>query len=493
MASQLSSIGAAATGGRLLSTASRAAHSLGKGLEFAGHLEQSVLGAGSPGGALAQLAAAIQSGTPLALIANQIAGNLAGALNKAAGNQGNPNAQSTLARAMASALAPPGTSPPGSGTEQAAILQQRLASLVSRLVGEANNAGQQSEFSGTVLDANSARETPAQQTKSQFGGAQAAPDAVSSYVQSLLNAAASNAAANGAAATPASLASLAASASAAASNSAQTTALPDILTRMLARAASADAQRNGEVIARAVPEAAGATTGTQHVSAGNGNSNTNAAALFERLIAIVAEEQSASQNGSDSKGQSQGSPSQSQGSDSTTLPVAAQTAGGPAFTSQVQNQTASAAPYSPVDPNAVIEQLVKGISMRSSGSSSEVQLRLQPEHLGNVALKLTVVGNTINANIVAQTADVRDMLLANQQHLVRSLAEAGLSLGKFSVDVSGGNTGFTQQQSQQQAQAGRSISAGGSLLSNEDETWEDQRFGPAISSGSASLVFNYLA
>ncbi|MBV9270934.1 MAG: flagellar hook-length control protein FliK, partial [Candidatus Eremiobacteraeota bacterium] len=65
-------------------------------------------------------------------------------------------------------------------------------------------------------------------------------------------------------------------------------------------------------------------------------------------------------------------------------------------------------------------------------------------------LKLSVTGGTVNASIVAQNADVRQTLLANQQQLAASLADAGLSLGAFSVDVSGGNPdGRTAQQFQQ--------------------------------------------
>jgi flagellar hook-length control protein FliK len=145
-----------------------------------------------------------------------------------------------------------------------------------------------------------------------------------------------------------------------------------------------------------------------------------------------------------------------------------------------------------MDPQSVIEQVVKGITMRNSGSTSEMRMRLQPEHLGDVSLKLTVSGTTISANIVAQNADVRDMLLSNQQQLVRTLAEAGLSLGNFSVDVSGGNPGFSQQQSQQH----RSLSKAGALhvdAAAEDDTWADSRFGPPVLAGSKSLVLNYLA
>ena len=118
-------------------------------------------------------------------------------------------------------------------------------------------------------------------------------------------------------------------------------------------------------------------------------------------------------------------------------------------------------------------------------------MRLQPEHLGDVSLKLTVTGSTITASIIAQNADVRHALLSNQQQLARSLAEAGLSLGKFSVDVSGGNPGFSQQQSQHH----RSLSKAGALHIGalaEDDTWADP-FAPPVLTGARPLVLNHLA
>jgi flagellar hook-length control protein FliK len=156
----------------------------------------------------------------------------------------------------------------------------------------------------------------------------------------------------------------------------------------------------------------------------------------------------------------------------------------------VQSASAPTTPY--VDPQSVIEQVVTGIVLRNSGTTSEVRMRLQPEHLGDVSLKLTVSGNTISANIVAQNADVRDMLLSNQQQLARTLADAGLSLGNFSVDVSGGNPGFSQQQTPQH----RSLFKVGALhadAASEDDSWADSRFGPPVVAGSKSLVLNYLA
>ena len=96
--------------------------------------------------------------------------------------------------------------------------------------------------------------------------------------------------------------------------------------------------------------------------------------------------------------------------------------------------------------------MLKGISVRNLGgvSNSEVRLRLVPEHLGDVNVKLVVTNGGVNATVVAANSDVRDTLIANQQHLARSLESAGLKLTGFSVDVSnGGFAGFHHQQQQQ--------------------------------------------
>ena len=117
----------------------------------------------------------------------------------------------------------------------------------------------------------------------------------------------------------------------------------------------------------------------------------------------------------------------------------------------------SYAPQS-ADRYAVVEQVLKGISVRNLGgvSNSEVRLRLVPEHLGDVNVKLVVTNGGVNATVVAANSDVRDTLIANQQHLARSLESAGLKLTGFSVDVSnGGFAGFQHQQQQQQSSATR--------------------------------------
>lgn len=132
--------------------------------------------------------------------------------------------------------------------------------------------------------------------------------------------------------------------------------------------------------------------------------------------------------------------------------------------------------------------------MQSSGDTSEIRMKLSPDHLGEVSLKLSVTGGTLSASIIAQSADVRDTLLANQGQLTRSLADAGLKLTSFSVDVSGGNAhGFARHQNTHHlGGSGRSFHFG-------DEDTGDEisaavpTFGPPLLASSRLDLLNYLA
>jgi flagellar hook-length control protein FliK len=439
-------------------------------VSFGSQLQQKLDQIGADGSdVLSQLAGMLQAGTPLATIIDRVAKTVSNALAKATGNDGNAARRGTLERALAAALAPPGTSPPNqSGAQQVASLEQRLGDLLSKLTGVLKNAGQQNRFSGQVLDANSARETPAQQQTKDPTGTQT-PAGILASAESILKSVLQQLQT----AVPQSTQQ-----QQPAPQIAQQDAVPqitvqsaDVLGRMLARAAKADpAQPAARTIASA-----------------SGNTGTPASSdLFTRLMNVIA------QGSSERSGHESGKQSQEFTFAKNSLP------GAPAFATAVNSASAAQQPASAqttqyaVDPQSVIEQVVKGIVLRNSGTTSEVRMRLQPEHLGDVSLKLTVSGNTISANIVAQNADVRDMLLSNQQQLARTLADAGLSLGNFSVDVSGGNPGFSQQQSQQQ----RSLSKVSTLhldAAAEDDSWADPRFGPPVFTGARSLVLNYLA
>lgn len=257
---------------------------------------------------------------------------------------------------------------------------------------------------------------------------------------------------------------------------------------MLVRAAGADPTFVDNAAA-AVPTANGGTDSTLSLSA--------IAARLSNAIGDGAASASASQNGSAGgnlfghgfSANDQASPASTQSTSSGASEAVAATGTNAQLQNLLQPQQASA---SGVDVSSVIEQMIKSMSMRTnSQGSSTIQLHLQPENLGDVTMRITVTGTQINANVVAQNADVRNALVSNHQQLTKSLADAGLTLTGFSVDVSGGDA---KQQNQGQTsgfgrryvvhELGGNAPSEGSTVSN---------LGPPLLSGSGLGLFNYLA
>jgi flagellar hook-length control protein FliK len=152
-----------------------------------------------------------------------------------------------------------------------------------------------------------------------------------------------------------------------------------------------------------------------------------------------------------------------------------------------------------VDPNSVVEQLVRGLSLNTVDSTSTVRMRLVPESLGDISVKLTINGSSVDAQVTAQNPAAHDALVAGQGQLTRAFADAGLKLTSFNVDLAGGFASFQQQQQQQQSsQQGQS--GGRTLLLGAVDTTENDdssllaapNFGPPILAGVNWSALNYL-
>ncbi len=109
-----------------------------------------------------------------------------------------------------------------------------------------------------------------------------------------------------------------------------------------------------------------------------------------------------------------------------------------------------------VDPNLVVSQLLHGLSLNTVDTTSTVRMRLVPEELGDVSVKLTIEGNSVSAQVMAQTPAAHDALVAGDGQLARAFEDAGLKLTSFNVDLAGGFASFQQQQQQQSSQQGAS-------------------------------------
>ena len=435
----------------------------------------------------AQLTALIQQGTSLSTIVDRLSQLLASAVAQKLPSQTSAAAMQggALAKSIANALAPPGNAPPGTAADQVAALAQRLQQWIATLAGETKGqAGQQNDIAGNILDANSAKEIPAQRkgetTDSTSVDAAALSRALLASVASALAPApiptpvlqgiGANAPGN---AHPDASAQAAATAPAAAPVATQITMAnaPDLLARMLVRAAGVDARVNG--------------TTAVNGALSSGGTDSTPTALLARFASALESESSGSQSNFSQQhgGQSSQDPSQ------TNSAVAANA---PASVPFVVSPDATPV-RSSVDPNAVVEQVVKSMMMRTNASgTSEIHLHLSPEHLGDVTMKITVTGSSISANVVAQNGEVRNALLENQQHLVRSLSDAGMTLSGFSVDVSGGDAGRDSQKDRT-AGFGRRYVVHELGAANEPESAQLSSLGPSILPNSSLELLNYLA
>jgi flagellar hook-length control protein FliK len=167
----------------------------------------------------------------------------------------------------------------------------------------------------------------------------------------------------------------------------------------------------------------------------------------------------------------------------------------PAVTPNVPGAAPQAAPpQPPVDPNAVVDQVLRGITLRTlSDGSQTVQMRLVPEALGNVTVNLQVQNGSVNATLLAQNTDVRDALLANQQMLSRSLADAGLRLSSFTVNLAN-NGQYQQPQNPYQPRFGTTRRYLGTTSSASDETIAAvPAYGPSSTQLAALQWLNALA
>jgi flagellar hook-length control protein FliK len=451
-----------------------------------------------PQSALAQMTAMVAGGMPIATIASQLATEIAQSVPN-----GNPDSASTLTKILTTALSPPGKAPPTTtAAQQVAALARRLTTIVTVVAREAENAGQQNDLSGSILDANAAKEIPASQKSAPISNGIDAGTLAESLLSQIVAQLQSGSSVPATATAAPAMASSAVAANAAAVStigsrptlrtpqapdqssenpdpsqsapaSATTTSgsAADLLGRMIARAASVDARLNG-------------STPTPN-------------ALFARLIQTAAQASQTSGGSSSAFSWDQlhrfdkATALTGKTSNSTNATVAVGTAPSNAPTDTSANKATTQTAPVPYDPEAVIAQIVRGLSVRTADGAQEIRLSLQPEHLGDVSLKLTVDGNSVSATATAQNADVANTLSSNQHQLARAFADVGLKLTSFSVDVSGGNTP-QQHRDSTQGFGRRFVVHETTDAATETDLDASPTFGPPTATPSAGLL-NQLA
>jgi flagellar hook-length control protein FliK len=477
-----------------------------------------------------KIADLLQQGESVTEIVQQLAASLATSLAQQFG--GDPTQiQNQLQTAFVSALAPPGTGPPLSNTDLASALAQRFRQVADLAAGVLGETGQSNRlFAGSISDAaTTAGVQPAPTTTTTPTPA----DSIAADASALL---ASLTASQGDGKT------VAANGAPAVGSNGDT-----LLGRILARAAQsqpAPTQQTPAAQAQAVQTGPSLlalqalAAAAESLGSAQATPVATSSAAAQRVVAD-AELADATNSGSSAPVLSTEEPaplnpavlafvkSFTDALASTSAPATAKIANDAVPGTLLQTDVSSAqAPtigaFAPVqaavqndavssngaqspvelpspttaDPNQVVDQILRGAFLNTVGSTSTVRLRLVPEELGDVSVKLTIEGSSVSAQVMAQTPAAHDALVAGQAQLERSLADNGLKLTSFNVSLAGGFASFQQQQQQQTSQQGQSN--GRTLLGGVDTPESDEalvaapNFGPPVLAGTSWSALNYL-
>jgi len=113
-------------------------------------------------------------------------------------------------------------------------------------------------------------------------------------------------------------------------------------------------------------------------------------------------------------------------------PVAALTGAAKSLTGQATIQLPSG---HLVAESQIFDQVVTHLSGSVNGESGRMVLRLNPAELGSLKLDLVVEGDEVRANIHAQSQQVQEVLERNLPQLRNALAEQGLKIEQFQVNI----------------------------------------------------------
>jgi flagellar hook-length control protein FliK len=113
--------------------------------------------------------------------------------------------------------------------------------------------------------------------------------------------------------------------------------------------------------------------------------------------------------------------------------------------------TAAAAPQTAGQtPEAEsLGRLVQAMRVVSRPGAWEANVRLKPEHLGDVNIAVRVERNTVSAVVNAEAAGVRQWLESQEQAVRSGMAEHGLHLERFVVQRDGQRRDAEPQQQQE--------------------------------------------
>lgn len=100
-----------------------------------------------------------------------------------------------------------------------------------------------------------------------------------------------------------------------------------------------------------------------------------------------------------------------------------------------------------IDKNMLMKQVIEKLSLKNKQTNPEIKIKLKPEVLGNLFLKITTKENLVLARVIVDNYQVKQVIEANLDVLKDNLKEQGLEIHEFNIDV-GQSANFDNYNSQ---------------------------------------------
>ncbi|RKY67806.1 MAG: hypothetical protein DRQ24_12405 [Candidatus Latescibacterota bacterium] len=82
-----------------------------------------------------------------------------------------------------------------------------------------------------------------------------------------------------------------------------------------------------------------------------------------------------------------------------------------------------------------MSQVVQNARILKSNPHAEIKMRLKPEQLGQVRIRLVIQNSAISADVSVENPEVREIITANLNQLRESLLQEGILVENFNVSV----------------------------------------------------------
>ncbi|MFC1809337.1 flagellar hook-length control protein FliK [Candidatus Omnitrophota bacterium] len=89
------------------------------------------------------------------------------------------------------------------------------------------------------------------------------------------------------------------------------------------------------------------------------------------------------------------------------------------------------------EAQSVIKQISKQVGIQQGMRTTEINMKLEPEHLGNMKISVKMQDQVINAQITVDNEHVKELLESNMIALKNSMMNSQIKVDKVEVEVSG--------------------------------------------------------